>query len=188
MPKNWNGPLGPVTLKSDRRADRVYADIAEAAAEIRRLNLEMSERPLPPRIGDAWIGFFAARNILVDNCGLIIPVWRIAREIEALPPRPAPSWAHRFRDYIPERDFRDGPVPGTGKTRGRYGCYLRHMKTRQEMRENIGLEVDLRDLEDFPLRVKIRGRRKNLPTLWDDIPHAQRGDSWKNYRNQQAKA
>lgn len=186
MPKNWNGPLGPVTLKDGRHETREYADITSAARDIRRLHLEMIEHPLPPRIGDGWVGIFPCRHILIDDCGLIIPVWRIAREIEALPPRPMPGWHHRFRDYDPERDFRQGPVSGTGRSR-RYGHYLRHIKTRQELRENHGLEADLRDLEDFPVRVKIRARRKQLPTLWDDIPHARRGDGWKNYRGRQAK-
>lgn len=189
MPKNWNGPLGQVTLKDGRHETRAYADITSAAREIRRLRLEMIEHPLPPRIGDCWVGIFPNRHILIDDCGLIVPVWRIAREIEALGPRPLPSWSRRFASYDPDRDFRQAPVSGTGRSRGRrYGRYLRHMKTRQELRGNRGLEADLHDPEDFPVRVRLRAKRKDLPTLWDDVPHARRGDGWKNYRRAQHKA
>lgn len=184
MPKNWNGPLGPVTLKDGRHETRAYADIASAARDIRRLRLEMIEHPLPPRIGDCWVGIFPNRHILIDDCGLIVPAWRIAREIEALGPRRLPSWCRRFASYDPDRDFRRAPVSGTGRGR-RYGRYLRHMKTRGELRDNRGLEADLHDPEDFPVRVRLRAKRKDLPTLWDDVPHARRGDGWKNYRGSQ---
>lgn len=190
MSKNWNGLSGPVTLKNGRGETWSYPDIMSAATEIRRGRIEMSDAPLPLRISDGWLGHvFPIRYVLVDECGLIIPVWRVRLAINDLGPRPLPAWSRRFSGYDPATDFRKGPVPGTGRGRGRGYCrYLRHVRTRQEMRENLGLEDDLRDLEDFPVRVKIRSRRKNLPTLWDDVCRARRGDCWKAYRKTQRRA
>jgi hypothetical protein len=61
------------------------------------------------------------------------------------------------------------------------------MKTQQETRELLGLEFDMKDVEDFPVRIKIRKKRKNLPSLWDDICYSRRGDNWKHYRHTQHK-
>lgn len=184
--KNWN-EIGQVTLKSERGEVVEFASITDAAEEIRRRCISLSEHPFWSNPSDGSLALFVGTlYVLLDECGLIIPPWRVDREIAALGPRQMPRWYSRYHDYDPDRDFRKAPVTGTGRS-WRYGRYLRHMKTRQERRENLGLEADLRDLEDFPVRVKIRGRRKTLPTLWDDIPHARRGDGWKGYRRTQHK-
>lgn len=139
-------PLGPFTIHSDQAQAWEFGSFSDAAHFIRRNRLEMSEHPLPGREEGVWKGYFGTRYILRDECGLIVPTWRIAREIEALEPVPLPRWyVRRHGNYDPDRDFRNGPVPGDGN--GRWGGrFLRHMKTRQELRELKGLEADMRDL------------------------------------------
>ncbi|MBW3243723.1 hypothetical protein KUV57_13705 [Epibacterium sp. DP7N7-1] len=182
--KSWNA-IGHVTLKSERGELIKFASITDAAEDIRRRRIILSEHPFSSNFSDGSLAFIVGtRYVLLDECGLIIPCWRVDREIAAL--GPLPRWYSRYHDYDSKRDFRKTPVTGTGRRR-RYGRYLRHMKTRQERRENLGLEADLREMEDISVRVKIRGRRKTLPTLWDDIPHSRRGDGWKGYRRTQYK-
>lgn len=60
--------------------------------------------------------------------------------------------------------------------------YLRHPKTRNEMRANC---------DDCDGIIKIRPRRKPLalPNLWDDVPRGDWGHrSWKRHRKTQYKA
>ncbi|MCE6958542.1 hypothetical protein LAZ40_05690 [Cereibacter sphaeroides] len=178
MSKNWSGPIGPVTLVSAQRATEVFETLADAAWAIRRRGLTV--RLTLPEMSP-W-GVIGEPVILRDDCGLVIPPWRILEEIRHLPPAPLPAWwRSRFGSYDPERDFRSGPVPGI-RSRYHRGTFYRHMKTRAELREIQGLEADLADAEDFPVRVKIRRKRKDIPTLWDDIPRSRKGNSWKGFR------
>jgi hypothetical protein len=62
---------------------------------------------------------------------------------------------YKYEKTKPE--FRNGPVPRTGK-RGWY-CGIRHPHTLNEMRQNCDIEH----------RNYVRKRRKHLPTTWDDI-------------------
>lgn len=87
----------------------------------------------------------------------------------------------RWGDY----EYRNGPVKGTGKGRWSYGPYMRHPRTQQELRE-IALFESYEELKD--LNIRIRGRRKDLPTHWDDFARRDRQDrSWKRHRKNQYK-
>lgn len=188
MSKDWNGPIGPVTLKSSRGETWGFESLSHAADFIRRNRTHMIDRTLP-RITDpegVTRIYVQLVHILLDQHDLIVPLWRIEEEIARLHPVPYPSWYTRWKGYDAERDFRKGPVPGSGPRRG-FGRYLRHMRTKAELRDLHGLEADLKDLEEFPVRVKIRARRKGIPTLWDDVII---GDSrsWKRHRKTQWKA
>ena len=63
---------------------------------------------------------------------------------------------YKYEKTKPE--FRNGPVPGTGTGWRRYGGY-RHPHTLNEMRQNCEPEHQR----------YVRKRRKNLPTVYDDI-------------------
>lgn len=76
--------------------------------------------------------------------------------------------------------FRNGPVPFTGKLRG-FGDWWRFPKTTQENNENYNASVD-EELKIY--NIKIRPKRINLPTQWDDkIRCVQK--SWKVHRKTQ---
>lgn len=177
--------VGPFTIKNDRRELWVFETLKDAAEFIRYHQLCMVDQPLdqgsvnlPENRGISYS--LPVRCILLDECDLIVGIHRIKEVIACLPPRAMPRWFYRYGNYKPERDFRKNPVPCTGKRR--WTGFCRHVATTGELRATQGLEADLRDIEDFPIPVKIRRSRKTIPTLWDDVPFARRGDSWKNYR------
>lgn len=57
---------------------------------------------------------------------------------------------------------------------------FRNMKTTQEIRAFEALKADTRDSdhEDFTFR----SRRTAIPSAYDDIHHANKDRSWKNFR------
>ena len=178
------GPIGPFVLKSARGEIRVFDTVLEAADYIRFYGLEMVDRPL--RSGFIIQGMYicedARLHILVDECGLILPLWRINEALDQLPQRRV-YW--RYTNYNHEKDFRKRPL-STGSQPCRTRPY-RRPRTSGEMRAHSGLEADLEELEMYPVRVKIRGRRKKLPTVWDDISRRDNLRSWKKNRLTQHK-
>lgn len=69
------------------------------------------------------------------------------------------KWKTKALEYKYEKtkpEFRNGPVPSTGRRRG--SCY-RHPKTLNEMRQNC----------DVKYQEYARKRRSHLPTAWDDF-------------------
>lgn len=83
----------------------------------------------------------------------------------------------RRRAAKPTPAFRAGPVPGTGRKRHRLracGVFFRRPRTYAERRA----AVESRD-EGMPFR----GKRRNVPSAWDDIVRSDRADrSWKRHR------
>lgn len=94
--------------------------------------------------------------------------------------RPKPKTRKDNKSY----EFRNGPVPGIRKGYWFRG-YYRHVRTQQEIRENETFAVNDNDLEDYGIRVK--GRKRSLPTLWDDIPVDREDRNWKKFRRTQWK-
>lgn len=113
----------------------------------------------------------------VDDLGLPVPEEIIKRI--AISQQLVYSKRYRYEDVTiaNSRHFRKMPIPRTGVNRWR--SYYRSPKTFQERKE-------IARTEEFG--VKVRGRRKHLPTNYDDIPH---GDNhikcWKHYRKTQYK-
>ena len=138
--------------------DMFAEGLAAQAAELRSGALSLDEF-----LGRVWIRMLEGDWFY----GLTVPVWRAEGAAQGLAPPPA---RRRLpRGYDPDRNFRDGPVAGTGRCRRGKGTY-RHMRTRGELRDVGRLAADIEDLGTFPVQVKIRARRRNIPTLWDDIP------------------
>jgi hypothetical protein len=82
-------------------------------------------------------------------------------------------------------EFRNGPVKGTSRKRAHRGSYMRTPKTKQE-RSEVSLFESYEELKD--LNIRIRGRRKHLPTNWDDMIRADYYDrNWKRHRKTQYK-
>lgn len=191
MTAKWKGPIGPVTIKQSHGDTWAFGDLADALRFVQRHGLIIKENlPDPLRRPDG-LHYFTDLHAacLRDECGLVIPLWRIADELALIGPRPRRSygrWNKGTSRYDPERDFRKRAMPGIG--RRHWGRFYRQVKTQAERREHLGLEADLHDLEDFPVQVKIRSRRRKIPSAWDDIMHADRGHSWKHHRKTQYKA
>lgn len=192
MRQKWDGPVGPVTLRSAHGHVWAFSTLVEAALWLARTGHRVSEElpaaywDLSPLRDEAahWGGTVV---VVFDELGLPVPVWKVmeaGQGVEAPSPRFA-LWAKGPTAYDHDRDFRKAPVPGVRKRR--WGRFFRRVRTRGELRDLAGLEADLRDLEEFPVRVKIRGRRKTIPTAWDDIMVFGKGRGWKHHRRTQWK-
>lgn len=185
MPTMWKGQIGPVTIHHIQGDAWVFPTLVHAAHEVARRHLNPVDR-FPGLLSGLDLSPYGPTGrsvILTDECGLPIPLWRIEAALQDCADVQPISYRLRAllrRGYDPERDFRKAPVPGVH--RRRWGRGYRPVRTQGERRDLFGLEADLADLEEFPVRVKIRARRKNVPTLWDDIQPSRQGDSWKNYR------
>lgn len=190
--QNWNGPVGPVTVRSVHGHVWAFPDLIEAARWLARSGHRVSEQ-IPAAYWDlsplrAETALWGGTVVVVqDEIGLPVPVWKVmeaGQGVEA-PSRSIQPWAKRPNAYDHERDFRISPVPGVRKRR--WGRFYRRVRTRGELRDLTGLEADLRDVEELPVRVKIRGRRKTIPTAWDDIMVFGKGRGWKHHRSTQWK-
>lgn len=187
----WNEDLGPVRIKSDWERVWFFPCLTEALVFARRQRFRivdsLSDLALPD---DDPAGRYQLRLpvVLIDACDLVIPAWRIEQDMRLIANTPPPIYNRRYRRlprYEPERDFRYGPVPGIRNYQPRN--YFRQIHTLAELRAHAALETDMADQDTFPIRIKIRARRKTIPSAWDDILHARRGDGWKNYRKTQYK-
>lgn len=190
--QNWNGPVGPVTVRSVHGHVWAFPDLIEAARWLARTGHRVSEQ-LPAAYWDlsplrAEAALWGGSVVVVrDELGLPVPVWRVKEAGQGLRIERSPfaRWARGPGAYDHDRDFRKAPVPGVRKRR--WGRFYRRVRTQAELRALAGLEADLHDLEEFPVRVKIRGRRKTLPTAWDDIMVFGKGRGWKHHRRTQWK-
>lgn len=95
------------------------------------------------------------------------------------------SWRGFAYEYSRKgKHFRKGPVPYTRCRRGGYG-YFRYPGTIQEIKRN---RFDLQDEYVKEYKIKIRRRRSNIPTAWDDITRSEYNNrSWKRHRKHQWK-
>lgn len=185
--QNWNGPVGPVTVRSVHGHVWTFPSLVEAARWLARTGHRVSEQ-LPAAYWDlspirAEAALWGGTVVVVrDELGLPVPVWRVreAGQGVRVERSPYPRWARGPGAYDHDRDFRKAPVPGVRKRR--WGRFYRRVRTRGEIRDLAGLEADLADLEAFPVRVKVRRRRRNLPTAWDDLVIQGKGHSWKHHR------
>ena len=190
--QNWNGPVGPVTVRSVHGHVWAFPDLIEAARWLARTGHRVSE-VLPAAYWDlspirAEAALWGGTVVVVrDELGLPVPVWRVmeAGQGVRVDRSPFARWARGPNAYDHDRDFRKAPVPGV--SRRRWGRFYRRVRTRGELRDLTGLEADMADLEELPVRVKIRGRRKTLPTAWDDIMAFGKGRGWKHHRRTQWK-
>lgn len=177
----WNEPIGPVVVKKSHGRVEHFKTLVDGINGCRfhtiveDLSDDLHDGPLRP--------IYLA--VILDSLGMVVPLWRIEQEMQGRDIDPLRPVRRKWLGYDPERDFRNGPVPFT--RRRRTGRYFRHVKTLGEMRDLQGLEAELEDTEEYPFRLKLRSRRKKLPTLWDDIMIAKRGRSWKHHRKTQYK-
>jgi len=118
------------------------------------------------------------RDCLFDEYGFEIPAWRLREEAAFIGLEDRWLACRWWRRPMRPEDFRVAPVPGIHKVKGGHG-WCRHPHTTAELRENEALDLDD---EASEIGLRPRARRNNVPTWYDDLPHAKSGNSWKRYR------
>lgn len=173
MKKNWKRIDGPVWVQDFHRSfyngndkllwyyRRVKYDSLEIALKHFYYKSYKFEKNVLPNL------------VIFDECGLEIPQSILKLEFEKI---------EKFKEKKKRKyKFRDGPVPGIS---GKWSWnYYRNPKTLNEIKgnaENIAYEVK----KEYGISLK--GRKRNLPSSWDDI---YRNDlrSWKKTRKTQYK-
>ena len=210
MSKDWSRINGPVTVRAFNGSNRVYATLEAAVRAVGQYNIEgLRDRPL----GYTYESLYRPRpeytktfdyttyrshsyhtsvaggdsHHFYDELGLRIPAWKVQEVYRNLPNVRTEGYRRSYRvRYNPDKDFRNGPVIGIHHAKW-HGSYYRPIGTFPERRANAALGADYVELEDLPVRFKARGARTKLPSSWDDISFARRGDSWKHYRHTQYK-
>lgn len=207
---NWSGNLGPCRLIRHTGETWDYASL-DALVQANRnilINNMLSDRPpllrgkKPKneyvRVDDHWAyrtrmmqqyGYdpFAPWErpwyVVVDELDLIVPPWKVMERAYQLRvfDRTHWYWGYRVkgkRTYV----FRQGVVPGTGHSGGRYYCWYRKSNhVMVDIRQNAWDACD-EDLEDYP---QLRLRDRDLPIdSWDRHRNKPR-KSWKNHRKTQ---
>ena len=197
MPKNkdWRR-IGAVTVKDNQDRINYFNTLAEAVVFVGWINVQKLKRGI---LGYRWInpifrsssGSFydgGDSHIFIDEYGQIIPPWRVKEEADNVPNVIAPDFRYygnynRYRGYKPERHFRNGSVPGIGGGGKRRWSMWRYFRTTAEKRANIALDCD-EDAREYG--IKSRGRRRHLPSVWDDVNRSDwNAKSWKKHRQVQ---
>lgn len=118
------------------------------------------------------------RYLLLDENGLIIPLWKVA-ELYAQFPYKRKSWrSRRYGEY----HYRHGSVPGIRKRKN--GHWYKRQRTMAEKRAAASLEVD-EDAREY--HIKPRRSVPNIPDAYDDRIRSDCNirRSWKRHRKTQ---
>lgn len=174
--KNWND-VGPVTLIGRPDETRVYDGLDDLCEDVGYYFIDsyVSDHKLETEcLGFSW---WSRGYYVRDEAGLIVPRWKLLEVASAYQYRVYRTgrlYYYRESSWDREKDFRNGPVPGTGK-RGHYSGF-RHPRTYQESREN----------QEWDVRPK--RKPKNLPSVYDDYHRSDLRDRcWKRFRRTQYK-
>ncbi len=105
-------------------------------------------------------------TVVHDECGMIIPLWRIKEEAQK-----------QSKKIKKTRIF-------NARFRSSWNGW-RYPKTFNEIKANALFEVER---NQYDIHITIRPKRKHLPTVWDDrIRNDHRNRSWKRNRHTQYK-
>lgn len=173
--KNWK-KIGPVRLKDTAR-DRFfdYADIYEFCRSEHGLiyGAEIADDTM---LASIWytdsVGKVHGRYryLLLDECGLIIPLWKISEAFNCIKEE-FETQAFYWRWHFNKNKhcvYRRDPIPGTGMGCSHYSKYFRHPKTTSERREAVGLYVD-EDARYYGIKVRPKRSDRSLPNTYDDV-------------------
>lgn len=202
---NWSGDLGPCRLVRHTGETWTYESLDALVQKNRNIliNNMLSDRPsllcgVKPK--NEYIrtdDHLAYRQytissmlwarpwyVILDELDLVVPPWKAmerAYQLRVFWRNPYYFNGHcwtsvRGRNY----EFRNGPVPGTGHSGGRYRCYMRFPQTTAERRQYARDFVD-EDLKDYP---HLRLKNRHLPHSYDDVFRKPQ-KSWKKQRKTQ---
>lgn len=206
---NWSGNLGPCRLVRHTGETWTYESLDALVQDNRTILIKelLTDRP-PLLIGrkpinnyvriddhhacrmrmmkdygyDPFVPWDRPWYVVLDELDLIVPPWKVQERAYQLRVFDRVYWPwywngkHTKRTY----EFRNGPVPGTGHSGGRYRCYMRFPQTTAERRQYERDLVD-EDLEEFP---ELRVRNRHLPHSYDDV-YRKPQKSWKRQRKTQ---
>lgn len=85
-----------------------------------------------------------------------------------------------------EFNYRNGPVPFTGKKTAISKNFFKFPKTLQEKKYAVAIK-NLDEDEGIDIKLKLRNKRseRSLVDSFDSIARSEKGDSWKEYRKNQ---
>ena len=186
----WNDLTGPVRLRDclNPDSDRNYNTLEDFIRNFHYLRVRdmLVDVPVKSDRGSYatyYINWFKRRYNLFDDCGLIIPLWKIAECSENLG-RPGVRVLFYDREYP---GFRRDPIPRTGnRMTNWFSTYYKTPSHLNEKKHTAGHNAD--DAVKY-YNVKIRCKRnlRNLPNPWDDYPRSDIRDrkNWKSQRKTQ---
>lgn len=170
------------TRNYDGRVYHSFRTILEKIANcynIKDLNTIRLTFPVYSRKGVTQYNFFNTHEIrFMDGMGNYVDLSSMKEQL----------MPYRYKSYYMinhSYQYRNGPVPNICKRRC-YKGYYRYVRTQQEIRENELFAVNDNDLkEDYSIHIK--GRKRNLPNFWDEIPVNRKNRNWKKFRKTQWK-
>ena len=186
--KNWK-KIGPVTLK-DTALDRYfdYDDIYEFCCSEHGIiyGADIADDTM---LNSIWYSDSVGkvhgryRYILLDECGLIIPLWKIHETFNCVKDEFGTEAFYRRWNLNKTKGckYRRDPIPDTGTNSWSFSKYYRHPKTTSERRAAVALSDD-QDARYYGVRVRPGRSVRNLPNTYDDVPRARRGRGWKQNR------
>lgn len=184
--QNWK-KVGPVTVWDTTK------QVGERFASLDTLVLSRRFGGISERLGDQshldklQKGIYSGpyRYLIRDECGLIIPLWKVEERATQL--SIFKRWRNPWRrpaDYV----FRRDPVPHTRCFRGG-NSYFRNVGTFAERRDNDFCNDHDEDAKFYGVRSRAARTTGNLPEPWDDILRTDyRNNNWKESRKTQWKA
>lgn len=180
--KNWN-VVGSVVVKRYGNSPQIFKSLQDAVIYV-GYDACMRVTDRPSHLFDPYYGYYNnTYYMFFDNMGMRIPAWKIKEAANNIPNK---AWRFkRIYWYHRKFKFRSGPVEGISPWRR--GSFYKYPRTAQEICENDFFINYDEDVKEYKIKIRKRRSRAALPTCWDDIPKARRGDGWKNYRKQQWK-
>lgn len=184
--KNWKH-IEYVILKDSYKGffdNTNYSSIEEFvnSNEFRSIRESLTEHPCYTYSIQDTIWDQTHRYNLLDECGLIIPLWKIR---EAIPKQQ--QWRHHD-SICYQSEYRVDPVPYTGKSRWHFSNYYRNPNTKQERTINNN-HIHDEDIIDYNIKIRTKRCGYNLPSSWDDVCRSdiRNKNGWKSNRKTQYK-
>jgi hypothetical protein len=175
LPRDLSAPF---TLKGAYGRVRIFETIQDLAdwLDLRPdLLARISAGPGPANGPEAWVE---------DRDGRIMKPGTVRTVVGTLAQRPAvwPWRTARFGALAAHCTEMGLPIPGTGRRSST--SLFRHPRTWQEIAEgseSFRLAED--EIKEMGFAAPVRGRRRKLPTAWDDHLRSDHGSrSWKSHR------
>ncbi len=181
---------GPVTCRNVATGEDHTYDSFQDFVNNRGHNLRggFGDESCLNKVGDGYSFIHWYRHLLLDENGLIIPIWKIEELYQQHPnPRRNPHLGGRWGIWKSGHyEYRRDPVPGTS-CGWAGGHWYKHPQTMSEKRAAIALESD-EDAREYNIRP--RRSRPNIPDAYWDRPRADERTrkSWKKHRRTQWRA
>lgn len=192
MSKNYNYN-DPVILKYINE-EYYFNTLRDACYYLGKTVLDLKYGRLQTYFNDDKWGISKIRGdnlIIIDyNIGDVLPIWLIQECYNNISYEDWKDYRKRTikskwlldRILLANVNFRNGPIKGIRKFKPSHRYHRRKCSTTREIRLNQIFEDE--DIKEY----KIKGRKRYLPCLWDDLMDSSYGNrSWKEFRKTQYK-